>query len=43
MEQLAASSFYVAVTRAEKSVAIVLDDPGASMLAYWTQPAQQRL
>jgi DNA helicase II / ATP-dependent DNA helicase PcrA len=43
IEPLAASSFYVAVTRAEQSVAIVLDDPGASMLPYSTRPAQQRL
>jgi len=38
MEPLAASSFYVAVTRAEQSVAIVLDDPGDSKLPYWTPP-----
>lgn len=38
MEPLAASSFYVAVTRAEQSVAIVLDDPGISKLPYWTPP-----
>lgn len=43
MKPPASSSFYVAVTRAEQSVAIVLDEPGASMLPYWTQPAQQRL
>jgi hypothetical protein len=36
MEATAASSFYVAVTRAQQSVAIVLDDPGASVLPYWT-------
>lgn len=36
MEATAASSFYVAVTRAQQSVAIVLDDPGASALPYWT-------
>jgi DNA helicase II / ATP-dependent DNA helicase PcrA len=40
MEPLAASIFYVAVTRAEQSVAIVLDDPGASKLPYWTPPTQ---
>jgi len=40
MEPLAASSFYVAVTRAEQSVAIVLDEPGASTLPYWTPPAR---
>lgn len=38
MEPLAASSFYVAVTRAEQSVVIVLDDPGNSELPYWTPP-----
>jgi len=30
VEAVAASSFYVAVTRAQQSVAIVLDDPGNS-------------
>ena len=30
-----ASSFYVAVTRAKQSVAIVLDDAGASALPFW--------
>jgi len=40
MEPLAASIFYVAVTRAEQSVAIVLDDPGTSALPYWTPPTQ---
>lgn len=39
MEPLAASSFYVAVTRAEQSVAIVLNDPGISTLPYWTPPS----
>lgn len=34
-----ASSFYVAVTRAKQSVAIVLDDPGKSTLQFW-QPRQ---
>lgn len=38
MEPIAASSFYVAVTRAEQSVAILLDDPGESKLPYWTPP-----
>lgn len=38
LEPLAASSFYVAVTRAEQSVAIVLDDPGNSSLPYWLPP-----
>ena len=35
MNAMAASSFYVAVTRAQQSVAIVLDDPGSSRLPYW--------
>lgn len=35
LEPLPASSFYVAVTRASQSVAIVLDDPGNSNLPYW--------
>ena len=35
LEAIAASSFYVAVTRAQQSVAIVLDDPGISRLPYW--------
>lgn len=38
MGPLTASSFYVAVTRAEQSVAIVLDDPGDSELPYWVPP-----
>jgi hypothetical protein len=37
--EAAASSFYVAVTRAQQSVAIVLDDPGTSRLPYWIPPA----
>ena len=36
MEPMAASTFYVAVTRAEQSVAVVLDKPGKSTLPYWT-------
>lgn len=32
---LSAADFYVAVTRAEQSVAIVLDKPGASQIPYW--------
>lgn len=32
----AASELYVAVTRAEQSVAIVLDDPGASPIPQWS-------
>lgn len=35
MEPMAASTFYVAVTRAEQSVAIILDKPGKSTLTYW--------
>jgi len=35
LDAIAASSFYVAVTRAQHSVAIVLDDPGISRLPYW--------
>lgn len=38
MAPLAASSFYVAVTRAQQSVAIVLDDAGSSHLPYWSPP-----
>jgi len=38
IEPLAASSFYVAETRAEQSVAIVLGDPGDPELPYWTLP-----
>jgi DNA helicase II / ATP-dependent DNA helicase PcrA len=30
-----AANFYVAVTRAEQSVAIVVDDPGDSRIPYW--------
>ncbi|WP_175920856.1 UvrD-helicase domain-containing protein [Burkholderia latens] len=39
MGAIAASSFYVAVTRAQQSVAIVLDDPGMSDLPYWKPAA----
>jgi len=35
LEPTPASSFYVAVTRAKQSVAIVLDDAGASALPFW--------
>lgn len=35
LEARSASSFYVAVTRAKQSVAIVLDEPGACTLPYW--------
>ena len=33
---LSAADFYVAVTRAEQSVGIILDKPGASTLPYWS-------
>ncbi|MCQ4317816.1 ATP-dependent helicase [Stutzerimonas zhaodongensis] len=33
---LSAADFYVAVTRAQQSVAIILDKPGASPLPYWS-------
>ncbi|MBT2305166.1 UvrD-helicase domain-containing protein [Variovorax paradoxus] len=39
LEAISASSFYVAVTRAKQSVALVLDNPGASVLPVW-QPEQ---
>lgn len=39
LEASSASSFYVAVTRAKQSVAIVLDDAGVSALPFW-QPQQ---
>ncbi|HEU5472704.1 MAG TPA: UvrD-helicase domain-containing protein [Actinophytocola sp.] len=35
LEDRAAADFYVAVTRAEQSVAIVLDTPGNSPIPYW--------
>lgn len=35
LEPLPAASFYVAVTRAAQSVAIIIDDPGRSTLPYW--------
>jgi DNA helicase II / ATP-dependent DNA helicase PcrA len=35
MDPIAASSFYVAVTRSEQSVAVILDKPGNSQLRYW--------
>lgn len=35
LEPMAASTFYVAVTRSQQSVAIVLDAPGTSTLPYW--------
>jgi DNA helicase II / ATP-dependent DNA helicase PcrA len=36
LEASAASTFYVAITRAKQSVAIVIDAAGASMLPFWT-------
>ncbi len=36
LEPFPAAKFYVAVTRAEQSVAIVIDDAGDSQLPYWT-------
>lgn len=36
LKPLSAADFYVAVTRAEQSVAIVLDKPGASTLPIWS-------
>jgi len=36
LEAKAASSFYVAVTRAKQSVAIVLDQAGSSSLPFWS-------
>lgn len=36
LEPRPASSFYVAVTRAKQSVAIVVDNPGASLLPIWS-------
>lgn len=38
LEPTPASSFYVAVTRAKQSVAIVLDEAGESVIPFW-QPA----
>ena len=35
LDPIPAAKFYVAVTRAEQSVAIVIDNPGASRLLYW--------
>lgn len=40
LEATSASSFYVAVTRAKQSVAIVLDNAGASTLPFW-QPEDE--
>jgi len=41
LKPLSAADFYVAVTRAEQSVAIILDKPGASILPYWTPEGGQ--
>lgn len=43
LEPVPAAKFYVAVTRAAQSVAIVIDQPGNSPLPYWepASPAQQ--
>jgi superfamily I DNA/RNA helicase len=35
LKPISAARLYVAVTRAEQSVAIVIDDPGKSTLPYW--------
>jgi superfamily I DNA/RNA helicase len=35
LDPIPAAKFYVAVTRAEQSVAIVVDNPGESQLPYW--------
>ena len=39
LDPIPAAKFYVAVTRAEQSVAIVLDKPGNSRLPYWDPTA----
>lgn len=36
LESTAATAFYVAVTRAKQSLAIIIDQPGNSKLPYWT-------
>lgn len=36
LDPIPASKFYVAVTRAKQSVAIVLDKPGDSKIPYWS-------
>jgi hypothetical protein len=38
LEHQQAARFYVAITRAEQSVAIVLDRPGRATYPYWTPP-----
>ena len=40
LEASSASSFYVAVTRAKQSVAIVLDSAGESLLPFWRPMAK---
>jgi hypothetical protein len=35
LEPIAAAKFYVAVSRASQSVAIIVDEPGSSLLPYW--------
>lgn len=35
LEAIAAAKFYVAVTRASQSVALVLDNSGVSKLSFW--------
>ncbi|MNF10555.1 hypothetical protein D3C80_2115320 [compost metagenome] len=42
LEANSASSFYVAVTRAEQSVAIVLDKAGSSSLPFWNPTAAKQ-
>jgi DNA helicase II / ATP-dependent DNA helicase PcrA len=39
LEATPASNFYVAVTRARQSVAIILDEAGTSSLPFWLPPA----
>lgn len=36
LESTAAAAFYVAVTRAKQSLAIIIDKPGSSKLPFWT-------
>lgn len=36
LDQQLAASLYVAVTRAEQSVAFILDEPGSCLFPYWT-------
>jgi DNA helicase-2/ATP-dependent DNA helicase PcrA len=38
LTDMQASRFYVAVTRAEQSVGIILDEPGGSTIQYWEPP-----